>query len=191
MGCSQMQPLKMSPISKLKSHPTTFCHLTSYTKESSFCLGQFQRGLQMAFLSSFFDIELLIFWQDSVWQTASLSPIWLFKHVTWAWWRWGKGTGLAAVRFLWKHAGEIKEVAVSLPSHPEMCKWPMSGWLREETQRLRVATSGWGYRHITNGFQICCFPNLSSGESGALLAGLQMCSVALRLSNLDDLLSYS
>lgn len=164
----------------LKSHPTRFSHLTSDTKESRFCLGQFPRGLEMAFLSSFFDLELLICWQDSIWQTAPLSPIWSFKIVTWASWRWGRGPGLAII--LWKRAGETKEMAASWQPHPEMCKWPISGWLREETQTPRTI-SVWGHHRIISVFQISrSFPDFSSGESEALLAGLPTCSAALRLS---------
>lgn len=76
-------------------------------------------------------------------------------------------------------------------SHSEMYKWPISCLGQRKPERWGLP-QGRESSTISNAFQISCrFPDWGSGESGALRAGLRTCSVALRLSDLDDFLSYS
>lgn len=75
-------------MSNCESHPARLSHFTLDMKESSVCLGTFQRGPEVAFLSSFLVgsssvlASLYIMTYKPLPSWPSRSPIWLLKHET-------------------------------------------------------------------------------------------------------------
>ena len=117
MESSETLPLKMSPMSNCESHPARLSHFTLDMKESSFCLGTFQRGPEVAFLSSFLIgsssvlASLYIMTYKPLQSWPSLSPIWLLKHETGVLKRCEVGGQVGCRSFLWKHSGATEEKA--------------------------------------------------------------------------------